>query len=84
MKNVTFLPLQLALIFVVGFSKARQEIKSLAKSPEKGYTGTFFKSILHSLYCRWNLIKLYDSTYNYHSMKLIVFRMRLRIEAVGK
>ena len=48
MKNVTFLPLQLALIFVVGFSKARQEIKSLAKSPEKGVTGTFCKSILHS------------------------------------
>ena len=42
MKNVTFLPLQLALIFVVGFSKAKQEIKSLAKSPAKGYTGTFF------------------------------------------
>ena len=48
MKNVTFLPIQLALIFVVGFSKAKQEIKSLAKSPEKGYTGTFCKSILHS------------------------------------
>ncbi len=41
MKNVTFLSLQLALIFVVGFSKAKQEIKSLAKSPEKGYTGIF-------------------------------------------
>ena len=41
MKNVIFLPLQLALVFVVGFSKARKEVKSLAKSPEKGYTGTF-------------------------------------------
>ena len=69
MKNVTFLPLQLALIFVVGFSKAKQEIKSLAKSPEKGYTGTFFKSILHSLYCR-----CYDSTYNYHSIEINCFQ----------
>ena len=69
MKNVTFLPLQLALIFVVGFSKATQEIKSLAKSPEKGYTGTFFKSILHSLYCRF-----YDSTYNYHSIEINCFQ----------
>ena len=55
MKNVRFLPIQLALIFVVGFSKARQEIKSLAKSPAKGYTGTFFNQ--YCTYCIVDEIK---------------------------
>ena len=68
MKNVIFLPLQLALIFVVGFSKARQEVKSLAKSPEKGYTGIFSNQ-----YCTHSIID-YDSTYNYHSIEIICFQ----------
>ena len=73
MKNAEFLlPLQLALIFLAGFSKATQEIKSLAKSPETGYTGTFFKSILHSDIVDKNLIIRLT---NIISLKLIVFRM---------
>ena len=72
MKNVTFLSLQLALIFVVGFSKAKQEIKSLAKSPEKGYTGTFLNQ--YCTHCIVDEIKLYDSTYNYHSIEINCFQ----------
>ena len=71
MKNAEFLlPLQLALIFLAGFSKATQEIKSLAKSPETGYTGTFFKSILHS-----DIVDIIIRLTNIISLKLIVFRM---------